>query len=191
MAYALFGGAFNPIHNGHLSLLKHIKDKLDINKLLIIPTSFPPHKSKDDFISSKHRVNMLKLALSNLNFSVELSTYELENNGPSYSINTIDFIIEKYNLDEKPYFVIGDDWADKFDSWYKWDEIIRKVKLVIVRRESSGKLNLKYNAIILDNNQLRISSSDIRYNIKNDKSIKNLVPETVGKYIKENGLYKT
>ena len=68
MKIGLYGGAFNPVHNGHLALAEHFKNALELERLIFIPTHVPPHKSGDGLVSGEHRINMLSLALSGLEY---------------------------------------------------------------------------------------------------------------------------
>lgn len=84
----IFGGAFNPVHNGHLNLAKHYLDELGLDKILFIPTNIPPHKSNEDFAGRKDRFNMLRLAIKPYD-KFEVSDIEFKRDGKSYTYDTL------------------------------------------------------------------------------------------------------
>ena len=84
----IFGGAFNPVHNGHLNLAKHYLDELGLDKILFIPTNIPPHKSNEDFAGRKDRFNMLRLAIKPYD-KFEVSDIEFKRGGKSYTYDTL------------------------------------------------------------------------------------------------------
>ena len=81
----IFGGAFNPVHNGHINLALHYLNELELDKILFIPTASPPHKSDDDFAPKEDRINMLSLAISSFD-KFEISDIEFKLTGKSLSL---------------------------------------------------------------------------------------------------------
>jgi len=184
---ALFGGSFDPIHNGHIIIINHLVDQFD--KVIIMPANISPHKTgTPPRVSNDHRCNMIRLALKTIP-GAEISTYEIDKNGPSYTVETIQYLRKFYSKLE---LVIGYDQYVKFKQWYKWQKIIDSVNVNVIARGDSiiPKINNKiYNFIQIEN--LDISSTMIRKNINNNKSIRTLVPNLVERYILEHDLYKT
>ena len=84
----VFGGAFNPVHNGHINLALHYFNELELDKILFIPTASPPHKSDDDFAPKEDRINMLSLAISSFD-KFEISDIEFKLTGKSYTYLTL------------------------------------------------------------------------------------------------------
>lgn len=84
----VFGGAFNPVHNGHINLALHYLNELELDKILFIPTASPPHKSDDDFAPKEDRINMLSLAISSFD-KFEISDIEFKLTGKSYTYLTL------------------------------------------------------------------------------------------------------
>ena len=189
----IFGGTFNPIHNGHLILAENSINEEGFDKVVFIPTMNPYYKDTLDFDT---RLKMLKMAIK-------------DNDKFAYSS-----IEKKYNLEGKLYLIlekisklsddditilIGSDSLMNLDWWYKIDEILKKYKILVLRRDDEDeaiemKINEykeKYGADIkvLNNKRVEISSSMIREMIKEGKSIKYLVTDEVEKFIKDENLY--
>jgi nicotinate-nucleotide adenylyltransferase len=196
MRIGIFGGAFNPVHNGHLHLADCYLEALKLDKILFVPTSVPPHKTADGLISGEHRINMLRLATKG-NKRYEISDIEFWRGGKSYTYDTIKALQSVFPSD-KFYLIVGSDQYLYFENWYKADEILRMVTLVTAAREQSeyDKMlafkdenpNLK-KSVISRFDVLEVSSTQIRERIKNGEDISDLVPDGVEAYIRENNLY--
>ena len=103
----IIGGTFNPIHNGHILLAVYCKEKLNLDRVIFIPTYTPPHKSDKDLVSEVHRLNMCKIAVQNyVDFSV--SDIEIKRKGKSYTFETLTSLKEIYPRDTL-YFITGAD----------------------------------------------------------------------------------
>lgn len=189
----IFGGTFNPIHNGHLILAEHCINEEGFDKVVFIPTMNPYYKDTLDFDT---RLKMLKMAIK-------------DNDKFAYSS-----IENKYNLEGKLYLIlekiaelsddditilIGSDSLMNLDWWYKIDEILKNYKILVLKRDDEdeaisikiAEYKEKYGADIkvLNNKRVEISSSMIREMIKNGKSIKYLVRDDVEKFIRDEKLY--
>jgi len=189
----IFGGTFNPIHNGHLILAEHCINEEGFDKVVFIPTMNPYYKDTLDFDT---RLKMLKMAIKDNDkfaYSSIEKKYNLE--GKLY------LILEKISKlsDEDITILIGSDSLMNLDWWYEKEKLLKKYKFLVLKRDESDKIinekineyEKKYSAHIkiLDNKRIDISSSDIRDMIKNKKDIKYLVADKVYKYIKEENLY--
>ncbi|MBR3148737.1 MAG: nicotinate (nicotinamide) nucleotide adenylyltransferase [Eubacterium sp.] len=196
MRIGIFGGAFNPVHNGHLNLAKCYLEMLRLDKILFVPTSVPPHKSSDGLISGEHRIKMLRLATAQ-NKRYEVSDIEFWRTGKSYTFDTIKTLQSVYPSD-KFYLITGSDQYLYFENWYRADDILKMVTLVTAARENdeyekmlefkNQNENLK-NSIISRFDIVEVSSTDIRQRVKNGDTISGLVPPPVEEYIRENNLY--
>ena len=201
MRIGIFGGAFNPVHNGHLHLIDELSSMpmypslQPVDKILIIPTANPPHRSGADFADGKHRINMLRLALEG-NKKAEVSTIEFELRGKSYTFNTLKALRKLYPNDEF-YLFIGSDQLLYFTNWYRHRRIAKMAQVVGFSRSKEDNEAVKQ--FLIDNGHLglqaivaspyEMSSTDIREKIKNGESISDCVPEKVEAYIRENNLY--
>ncbi len=189
----IFGGTFNPIHNGHLILAENSINEEGFDKVVFIPTMNPYYKDTLDFDT---RLKMLKMAIKDNDkfaYSSIEKKYNLE--GKLY------LILEKISKlsDDDVTILIGSDSLMNLDWWYKIDEILKKYKILVLRRDDEDeaiemKINEykeKYGAHIkvLNNKRVEISSSMIREMIKEGKSIKYLVTDEVEKFIKDENLY--
>ena len=169
MKLCIFAGTFNPIHKAHLKMAQLALEEHNFDKILFIPAYNPPHK---DVALAQDRYNMVELAIKNCP-KFEISDIEYKRKGKSYTFLTVTELYQKYDIDDKIYFIIGKDAYENFDSWYKADELKKLIKFV------------KFDRIPED-----ISSSKIRQNIKEQKNIDNLVTKEVGDYIERHNLYK-
>ena len=189
----IFGGTFNPIHNGHLILSEHCINEEGFDKVVFVPTMNPYYKDTLDFDT---RLKMLKMAIKDNDkfaYSSIEKRYNLE--GKLY------LILEKISelSDDDITILIGSDSLMNLDWWYKIDEILKNYKILVLKRDDEdeaisikiAEYKEKYGADIkvLNNKRVEISSSMIREMIKNGKSIKYLVRDDVEKFIRDEKLY--
>lgn len=125
---ALFGGAFNPIHLGHIALAAEIEGHLGLKRILFIPTGEPPHKDPPD-VSCGDRIAMVTLAISG-HSGWDVTDIECRTPGPSYTARTIDLL----NLCPSPFFVMGSDAFVDFWDWGDPERILSRTHLVVVNR---------------------------------------------------------
>lgn len=195
MKTGIFGGAFNPIHNGHIALAKNYLNHLGLDRIVFVPTHIPPHKTNEDFASETDRMAMLNLAIKNCS-AFEADDCEFRREGKSYTYDTIcDF---KSRCEDELFLIVGEDQYLYFDKWYKYEQILDMVTLLTASRHSD-KYNelIEYknthlfmkNSVVSNFDVIELSSSQIRQMVKNNEDISSLVPEGVAEYIKEQGLY--
>lgn len=202
MNIAIFGGAFNPVHNGHVHLvseLSRVNSTIDtFDRIIIIPTANPPHKSSSGLLSGEHRVNMLRLAFADFD-NVEISTIEFESEEKSYTYHTLKKLKKIYPNDDLT-LLIGSDQLFNFNKWYRYDDIMHLANVQAITREkserqavadflSSNKDNLLSRISVLVAKPVVVSSTDVRNRVKNGEDISSLVPQSVMQYIKDNNLY--
>jgi nicotinate-nucleotide adenylyltransferase len=189
----LFGGTFNPVHYGHLINAERVRELFGLDKILFIPSKYPVHKNLEGNIPSEDRFNMLKLAAED-NPAFEVSRIEIDRKDDSYFIITINQLNNIYNNAEL-YLLIGTDAFNEIHTWKDSDKIIKMVSFIVMKRPGYDYINhnLLEEAevvIIVENPLIEISSSGIREYIKNNRSIKYLVPLKVEEYIISRELYK-
>ena len=188
----IFGGAFNPVHNGHVRLAEEAVKQLKLRRLLIIPTYVSPHKHTD-LAPYEDRAEMCRRAFGHIP-GVEVSDIEVRLGGTSYSINTVRALKEMYP-NEQFFLLIGGDMLFYFDKWYRYEALLGECKVVAAARENSEYSDMcEYAAemgriMVLNLHVTEVSSTEIREKLKNGESITGLVPEAVEDYIKERGLY--
>lgn len=196
MKIGIFGGAFNPVHNGHLRLANAYLKALSLDKILFIPTSVPPHKTSQYLAPAKDRLNMLSLAIKG-NDQFDMSDIEFRRSGESYTYDTI-CELKKIHPDDEFYLIIGSDQFFYFPKWYREKDILDMVTLCTAARENEEYQKLVEfkrehpeleGSIISSIDAFVVSSSDIREKVKENADISSLVPKSVEEYIKEHGLY--
>lgn len=197
MKIGIFGGAFNPVHYGHLNIADAFYEDLKLDKLLLIPTANPPHKSGAGLLSGEDRINMLRLAIENKPY--EISTIEFERNDKSYTYNTL-LELKKLYSEADLFLIIGADQIINFDKWYRYSDILDMVTLCASAREneeekqiiikSAQRLGIQDSFYMSSRAVLRVSSSEIRDKIKNGSDVSKLLPKKVFDYISEKGLYR-
>lgn len=193
----IFGGTFNPIHLGHINLLKNVTEKLKLDKILIMPTKIPPHKQVKYLASEYDRVEMCKLSIEN-NSSIEVSDFELNNDTTSYTVLTLRHFKELYP-NTKLYFILGSDMLLSFHKWFEYEEILQLATIVCASRNIQDILKIEAYAellrnkggecIILNLEPYEISSSQIRDAISEEQDFACYLPQKVVQYIKEKKLY--
>ena len=170
----LFGGSFNPIHNGHINLAVSVKNELKLDKVIFIPSGTAPHKSSNEYVSAEERLEMCRLALEEYD-DFEISDYELCRQGKSYTVYTVRHFKQLYPYDELV-LMVGSDMLLTFDQWYEYREILGKVTLAAISRcgtdlnqlyKMSEKLSLFGKTIVVNASAVTISSTKIRKMIKN------------------------
>lgn len=195
MKLCVFQGTFNPIHNAHLRAAQFIIDTLHYDKILFIPAFKPPHKNCDENFSI-HRLNMVKLAVSdNPNFL--LSDIEFELKGKSYTYLTLRELYNRFEIEGKIKFIIGTDAFRHIESWYETDKLKNVVDFIVFIRENNFDKNdfeylrnKGYNFEFMPMEFNDISSTEIRSKLKQNEPLRGLVPLKVEEYIQENELYK-
>ena len=217
MRIAVFGGSFNPLHNGHAMLADTIIKELHYDKVLFVPTFIPPHKIVNESIAAEHRLGMIKAFCHSVPDNVFVAEdCEIRRGGVSYTFDTLTFLAEKYKnlLDGKLSFVMGDEVAAEFHKWKNPDGIAQIADFIITHRyPDAGVLESKlvknnpskdyagdfkarfdekkfgYPCLYLKEPMLPVSSTQIRGRILENRSFKYLMPPAVDDYIKEHKLY--
>lgn len=195
MKIGLFGGTFDPIHIGHLIVMENVLNFMSLDKIIILPSSNPPHKLNKDKTDVKLRVDMVKKAIENNN-RIILSTFEADNNEVIYSYQTINYFKEKYPADEF-YYIMGEDSFMNIESWKNYKDLLRENLIVFARSSIDSQSGLvkkvketnKENIHLINNLNINISSTLIRNLLKDGKSIRYLVTDDVYDFIMENKLY--
>ncbi len=172
MKTAIYGGSFNPPHLGHVKAAAAVREKLEPDRFLIIPTNIPPHKDMaEDSPSPEQRMELCRLAFQDIP-GVELSDLEIKREGRSYSADTVSILRQKYPEDEL-YLVIGSDMFLSFCQWYKFQYLLDNCVLTVLSREEDDRQELecfkteleeKYGAkvLLLSHEPLPMSSEEIR-----------------------------
>ncbi|MFH1645280.1 MAG: nicotinate-nucleotide adenylyltransferase [Candidatus Omnitrophota bacterium] len=189
MRIGLFGGTFNPVHNGHIKLAEEGKKQLNLDKVFFLPSYVPPHKNAENIALPFHRMKMLELAIDGMD-GFEVSDYEISQHKVSYSINTIRYFKEISSAETDIFFLIGQDAFNGLRSWKEADELFELCSFAVCNRPGSVFENsdIDFSKISIDG--VAISSTQIRNRIKEGKDIKGMVSPLVYSYIVANNLYK-
>jgi nicotinate-nucleotide adenylyltransferase len=209
MRYGIYGGAFDPLHWGHLLLAESCLRQAKLDRLIFVPTGVSPHRcGKDNFAASaEHRLAMLQLAVADY-AEYLVSDYEVKRQKKSYTIETLRYFAETLDTEQsdKPelFLLTGADMFSDLPNWYCAEEICTLAVPLTVRRPNCPMPDNtllkplvseeRYRQImeeqsIIEMPLIGLSSSGIRKSVSEGKSIRFQVPDCIEKYIKENGLY--
>ena len=190
----VYGGTFNPPHYGHINCVDAISRKYNDQKIILVPVGIPPHKETKSLATKQQRIDMLNLMFAGYS-NVEICEYEMMSDRKSFTIDTIHFLKEKYS-NPNIKLVIGSDMLMSFEKWYRYDEILQNVKLIVVLRDENHLTKVKLivgelgaNSEILCDNIIEISSTDIRNNIDKGAEITGMLPKSIEDYIHSNNMY--
>ena len=196
---AIFGGTFDPIHNGHLHIAYEALNFLNLDQIIFMPSGNPPHKLKVDKTDAFIRCELIKMAVRGER-AFQVSDYEINRKEINYTYKTLEHFIS-LEPDADWYFITGVDCLMELDSWKNVDRILSSCKLVVFNRpgyekdeilKQKLKIEKIYNKeiIFMDLPLLDISSSTIKKKIKNGDNVSYLMPNGVYNTVLELGLYK-
>ena len=185
----MFGGTFDPVHNGHLAAAVNVRHSLDLERLLLVVAHVPWQKAGLRAISPpEDRLAMVEAAVAEVP-GLEASTLELERGGPSYTADTLAELHER-RPDAGLYLVVGSDVAPQLESWERIDEVKELSVLVVVRRPGSRPVTpAGWRTEEVEVPELDISSTDLRNRVADGRPLDYLVPPPVIRVIRERGLY--
>lgn len=196
MRIGVFGGTFNPVHNGHVRLAWEFKTLLNLDRVLVIPTCLPPHKSSGLLVSGEHRLKMCELAFNDSSF--EVSDIELKRGGKSYSFDTLTYLHSVYP-DSEFFFIMGTDMLLCFDKWYRYKDLLKLcTPCVAVRDEEHNLDELRQyvaehegmeHTVFSHMSSFPVSSTELREMLSNGSDVTKLLPQSVEEYIRDKGLY--
>lgn len=204
----LIGGAFNPIHFGHLRIAEEIADQLELEQIRFVPTGRPAHRAAAD-VDAHHRLAMVKLAIAgNPRFFAD--NRELEAEEISYTVDTVCNLQNELGLDRNITLIIGSDQLQALNHWSRWKILCDKVAVAVAVRpgysipdmrgldsELAELLSEKLTTGVPQRGQIQlvpvtsldISSTAIRQRLRDGFSVRYLLPERVLDYIREHHLY--
>ena len=191
MKIGLFFGSFNPIHIGHLALANYFVEFTDLDKLWFIVSPQNPLKKRRTLLEDYHRYYLVQLAIEDYTDKFKVSNIEFSMPKPSYTIDTLTYLSEKYP-DNKFILIMGADNLLTLHKWKNYDELIKKYEIYVYPRPrfdtTTIKINAKYQ--IFDAPMIEISSSFIRKAISEGKNVDFFMHPKVAAYVNEMNFYK-
>jgi len=196
----IMGGTFDPIHFGHLITAEEARINFNLDRVIFVPTGNPPHKKDYEVTDPEHRYVMTALA-TNSNPFFQVSRIEIERRGYSYTVDTLNQFLEIYGKDVSLFFISGADAVLDILTWKNVKGVLDVCTFIAATRPGYPvkKLEDKLKELkdlygkdvqLLEVTAVAISSTEIRKRVKEGRSIKYLVPESVEEYILKNGLYR-
>lgn len=184
----IFGGSFDPIHVGHLSLASEVVASGLAGEVWFLVSPQNPHKEACRLSDENVRMQMVQLAIEG-NEKFKASDFEFTLPRPSYTINTLS-ALEKAFPDREFVLLIGADNWEKFDRWYRHEEILARYEIIVYPRENSLKPELPAGVTWLSAKLHDVSSTQIRELVAKGCSISGLVVPAVQVFIDKNNLYR-
>ena len=190
MNVGLYFGSFNPIHNGHLVIAGYMAEFTDLDQVWFVVSPHNPLKLKHTLLQDYHRLSMVKIAIGDSR-KLKASDIEFKLPKPSYTINTLAYLFEKFPQNQFV-LIMGGDNLDSFPKWKNYEQILEQVELYVYpRKEASISELMKHPKVKLINAPLmELSSSFIRESIKTKKDVRYKNPEKDWDYIEEMNFYK-
>lgn len=199
----LFGGSFDPIHHGHLIPARDIAERLNIDRILLIPGAKPPHKQDARLADAKHRFAMCRAAVAG-DPLFDVSDWELHQQGPTYTVQTVRHYREITPSDVDLYWLIGMDSLLELGTWYQIDQLADLCILTTAARPgfrlddwshlenllSPDQIKRIANHVI-ESSRIEISATAIRRRVAHTQSVRYLVPDPVAAYIATHRLYQS
>ncbi len=200
-AIGVFGGTFDPIHLAHLAVAEAARDALALERVLFIPNGEPPHKPDRVVTPAIDRLAMVRAAIEG-NPAFEVSTIEIDRDGPSYTADTLEALQAMRSTGESSdlALILSAEAAAGLASWHEPARVLELSRLVVAPRDGFPEVSAEAIAALvpgatarismLDGPRMRLSASDIRSRVAAGRSVRYLVPDAVAAYIGDHGLYQ-
>jgi len=190
MKVGLFFGSFNPIHIGHLVVANYFAEFTDLEKIWLVISPQSPFKTQENLLAEHHRYYMAQLALDE-DLQISPSNIEFHLPKPSYTINTLNYLIEKhpqYNFN----LILGSDNLIYLHKWKNFTELVQHYPIYVYPRAEvdPSEYAEQYDFTFVNAPLIEISSSFIRNSIKRGKDVRYFLPSKVYKYLKKNHFYE-
>jgi nicotinate-nucleotide adenylyltransferase len=189
MRIGLYGGCFNPVHEGHLSAARGASDALGLDRLIFIPSGNPPLKGDAGLANGAHRLAMLVRAIAD-DDRMEASSIEIDRAGPSFTVDTVRALRQSYPADAELFFLLGADCIARLPQWKGVEELHQMLRFVILPRADEVPPQLDERLTRLRLPQVDASSTQIRAIVSaGDRPPASLLPRAVAEYIEAQQLY--
>ena len=185
----LYFGSFNPIHIGHLAIANYMLEFTDLDKIWFIISPHNPLKEKKSLLPDYHRLEMVHLALSD-DYDMKANNIEFNLPQPSYTIDTMTYLQEKYPKNDFA-IIMGGDSLGSLHKWKNYESMIKQYQVYVYARPDADHNNITHpNIKVFHAPQMEISASFIRNSIKDGKNIRYFLPKKVWDYIQEMHFYE-
>ncbi len=191
---AVFGGTFDPIHNGHISVARCLLTELKADLVVIVPTGRPWLRTDTPVASPEDRLSMVRIAVKG-EIGIEVSDVDVLRSGTTYSIDTLDDLRDVYGKGPEYYIAIGTDTLPQLHRWHRYEDLVHACRFAVVQRPGiklMSNIPLPDGAAMIDGPMIDISASQIRKMYANGEldAAANVVPSSTHRFIIEEGLYR-
>jgi nicotinate-nucleotide adenylyltransferase len=187
----IFGGSFDPPHVGHLLAAVDAFEALSLDTLIFVPAAVQPLKAGMATAAAHHRLAMVRLLVgADTRFAVD--SVEIDRAGLSYTVDTLETFAQRFPSAER-FFLVGEDAVTAFGAWKAPEQIMRLARVAILRRPGAAAAELSKapdGTISLSTRLIDVSSTEIRVRVRDGKSIRGFVPESVAAFIETERLYR-
>jgi nicotinate-nucleotide adenylyltransferase len=190
MHIGLYFGSFNPIHNGHLMVAEHVVAHTEVDKVWFVVSPHNPLKDSASLLNEYDRLHLVELAIAD-NPKFRVSNIEFSLPKPSYTIDTLTYLAEKFPLETFSVILGGDSYAN-LKRWKNWEQLVARHPLIVYARPGFANESIPEAKLTFLNDapQIHLSASYIRQEIRAGRSTRYLVQDTVRQYIEENRYYR-
>ena len=199
MRLGIFGGTFDPIHNGHLIVAEHVREELVLARVLFIPAGRPWFKAEQDLTDGEHRLEMVRLATADYR-DFEVSEMEVRREGPTYTIDTLMALRGEKGVVVEYFLILGIDALNELHRWRRPRAVLDMATVVGVARGGATTVDraalesiregASDEVVIVDGPLIDISAADVRRRMAGDQSVEGLIPRAVEDYATRHGLYR-
>lgn len=181
----IFGGSFNPIHNGHIQLARQLREAAGLDEVWLMVSPQNPLKEQAGLLADDLRLQMARQALADEPF-IEVSDYEFHLPRPSYTWNTLQTLKTDFPDREFVLLIGGDNW-ERFSRWYRADDIVSNYQIIVYPRRGSdiNQTSLPPTVSVVEAELLDISSTDIRRRVRRGQPITGMVPDSIVQTVKK------
>lgn len=198
MKLGIFGGTFDPIHNGHIVIAEHVRKSLDIDRVLFIPAGQPWFKANIPVTEARHRLEMVNLAVAD-SPKFEVSDIEVRREGSTYTIDTLTALREEMGEAVEFFVILGTDALNELHRWRAPGEVLDMATIVGVARPNADAVDREAlesirsgaseEIVLVDGPRVDISAASVRRRIADGLPVDGLIPQVVHSYIERHGLY--